>query len=188
MLLACICGGFHNLVCTAYLSICGLASCWQWWEAGCSAAWLQGSVCSICACSSAWQHLFLCQSTLPHVQLCCCNSRPDLEHHHHSSSPMPFTALSSGLLPELQWTSQLVQSFSDPGSTSTCFNCPQSPLTLDLSCCAEVLLVTVFWNLSGDRLKKKCICVSVVSCFRNRYALKYEGSFLTYFKHNIYNL
>lgn len=65
----------------------------------------------------------------------------------------PFTTLSTGLLPELQWTSQLVQSFSNSGFTSTSFSCPQSPLALDLCCCAEVLLATVFWNLNGDRVK-----------------------------------
>lgn len=76
---------------------------------------------------------------------------PDREHLHHSIQP--FTTLSTGLLPELQWTSQLVQSFSNPGFTSTSFSCPQSPLALDLCCCAEVLLATVFWNLNGDRVK-----------------------------------
>lgn len=152
MLLACICGGFRNLVCTAssfHLWPCQLLTVVRGRLQHCLAAgqcmqrlclWLHVTA-SLPVSVHAASHAALLLLLLP-PPLC-----PSLEHLYHSSSPVPFTALSSGLLPELQWTSHLVQSFSNPGSTSTSFSCPQSHLALDLCCCAEVVLVTVFWNL-----------------------------------------
>lgn len=64
--------GFIILSVQPCLSVCGLTSCWQQWEADCSIAWLQASACSLGDHHSSWQHPFPCQSMLPHVQLCCC--------------------------------------------------------------------------------------------------------------------
>lgn len=96
--------GFIILSVQPCLSVCGLTSCWQQWEADCSTAWLQASACSLCGHHSSWQHPFLCQPKSPHVQLCCCchtlsrsrTSSPFLQSHaSHSSVICPSCLRSS---------------------------------------------------------------------------------------------
>ena len=131
MLLACICGGFRNLVCAA-LSFCLWPRQLLTVVRGRLQRCLAAGQCMQCLCPQlrltaslpVSVHVASRAALLLLLLLLLC---PDLEHLHHCSNPVPFTALSSGLLPELQWTSQLVQSFSSPGSTSTSFSCPQSP-------------------------------------------------------------